>query len=330
MHTKLNHLILDFYNEAQTELANAFATSALSKAKSLIPFDSAGNTTFSFTPTGQATIIGFASLNVHPNKGELRAEFIGQESFSKKTGLVSRDPLLTTSMKHPGKTHRLSCEEMEDKQVLEYARRSCAMQALCYVNFYPDRDQVATLSFWRESKDNPFSAAQLAASDLLMPHLIQALTINRKLVSSALIGSKDQHGVIIAETGGAIHYIDDLSVILLRREFPRWLSHILPEAVIDSFRASRQQHYIGKHVMLNLHRQDRVMVIGIKPRSSGETLTPAELRVIEKIVQFGSYKETARQLDVSPATVRNQLHAIYRKLGIRDKSSLLKAFSHTE
>ncbi len=326
MQNSLNNIVFDLYAEAQTDLASGFAINALNRVKRAIPFDSAGNTTFTFSDDGQAFITGFAALNVSPNKGELRAELVGLETFSKKTGICSRDPLLTSSVRHPGRTHSFASKDIQDKRIAEYARRTESANALCYVTPI-DKNQFATMSFWRAGSTE-FTAEQRAVSDLLIPHVLQALAINRKLVSSVLLGNLDQCGVIIAEAGGTIHFIDDISVILLRREFPGWLSYILPAEIIAGFKSSSVQQYIGRHAMLQLRRQDRLMVISIKTRDAGSKLTPAEVRVVGEIVRYGNYKEVARQLDVSVSTVRNQLHSIYRKLGIQSKSELVKSFSN--
>ncbi len=60
MQNSLNNIVFDLYAEAQTDLASGFAINALNRVKRAIPFDSAGNTTFTFSDDGQAFITGFA------------------------------------------------------------------------------------------------------------------------------------------------------------------------------------------------------------------------------------------------------------------------------
>lgn len=56
-----------------------------------------------------------------------------------------------------------------------------------------------------------------------------------------------------------------------------------------------------------------------------QRLTPAE-RVVAAMAMRGTpYKVIARSLDKSPATVRNQLHMIYQKLGVSNRTALLCA-----
>ena len=53
-----------------------------------------------------------------------------------------------------------------------------------------------------------------------------------------------------------------------------------------------------------------------------QRLTPAERLVAALAMRGTPYKSIARALDKSPATVRNQLHVIYRKLGVSNRTAL--------
>ena len=52
------------------------------------------------------------------------------------------------------------------------------------------------------------------------------------------------------------------------------------------------------------------------------TLTPAERQVAAMAAAGLPYKIIARQLGKSPATVRNQLHAVYQKLEVANRTAL--------
>ena len=56
-----------------------------------------------------------------------------------------------------------------------------------------------------------------------------------------------------------------------------------------------------------------------------QRLTPAERAVAAMAMQGTPYKLIARSLDKSPATVRNQLHMIYQKLGVSNRTALIFA-----
>ena len=53
-----------------------------------------------------------------------------------------------------------------------------------------------------------------------------------------------------------------------------------------------------------------------------QRLTPAERLVAAMAAEGLPYKCIARELGKSPATVRNQLHAIYQKLDVGNRTAL--------
>ncbi len=56
-------------------------------------------------------------------------------------------------------------------------------------------------------------------------------------------------------------------------------------------------------------------------------LTPAELRLAERLRDGQTLKETAQDLDISINTVRNQLRAIFDKMGLKRQSELIRALT---
>lgn len=63
------------------------------------------------------------------------------------------------------------------------------------------------------------------------------------------------------------------------------------------------------------------MAIAVSSTSPG-SLTPAERQVAVMAAEGLSYKIIARNLGKSPATVRNQLHAVYQKIGVANRTAL--------
>lgn len=53
-----------------------------------------------------------------------------------------------------------------------------------------------------------------------------------------------------------------------------------------------------------------------------QCLTPAEQQVAVMQAGGAPYKTIAKVLGKSPATVRNQLHAVYQKLGVANRTAL--------
>ena len=321
--SKFNNLILDLYSHAQTESVADFPNLAMKKMNDSIRFDSAGSVLFHAENTGKVLMTGVLTFNVMPDKVKIRKECIEEEKFDIQRGFISRDPLLTKCMNKLNSAELMRAYDVSDKDFRDYAHRTNSANSLSYVTRESDYT-YKTFSLWRAHKKAVFNTSDLNAANLMIPHIFQALSINRKLSENFFLSKEKASGFLISEQNGSIHYISDDAIFLLRREYPNWLSHQLPNEVISGFRASESKTYIGSQIVMNLKMQGSLMMIAIQPRSPGSKLTTAELRVVEKIVQYVTYKEAARQLGVSPATIRNQLHAIYKKLGIKGKSELAK------
>jgi DNA-binding CsgD family transcriptional regulator len=75
-------------------------------------------------------------------------------------------------------------------------------------------------------------------------------------------------------------------------------------------------------VMLCLAHENPDRLDAACPSGCVPHLTKAERAVAERISQGLSYKDTARALGIAPATVRNQLHVVYAKLGVKGKVAL--------
>lgn len=323
MNIKYNKFILDLYSHAQTESIADFSNLAMQSLKDHIEFDSAGSVLFHADNTGQVLMTGVLGFNVMPDKAKIREECIEKEMYDSRRGFVSPDPLLTKCINQLNSANSLCADNCQNKRLRDYAYKTNSLNSLTYVTMESD-NTYKTFYLWRGSRGARFEKSDLVGVDLIAPHVFQALAINRKLSVNLLLSKEKASGFLISEQNGLIQYISDDAIFLLRREYPHWLSRYLPMEVISGFQANKYKTYIGSHIIMKLKMQGSLMMIAIQPRSHGSKLTTAELRVVEKIVQYVTYKEAARQLGVSPATIRNQLHTIYGKLGIKGKSELAK------
>jgi LuxR family maltose regulon positive regulatory protein len=61
------------------------------------------------------------------------------------------------------------------------------------------------------------------------------------------------------------------------------------------------------------------------PLRAQESLSPQEMRVLRLLVAGSTYAEIARELIVSPNTIKTQVSAIYRKLGVSKRTEAIEA-----
>lgn len=98
--------------------------------------------------------------------------------------------------------------------------------------------------------------------------------------------------------------------------------YVLKDASITELRGAVSQVMAGQSVMpLNLInaalRQNKREV---RPADALNTLTPREREVLAQIAEGLTNKEIARQLGVSPATVKAHVERIIAKLGVADRT----------
>jgi DNA-binding NarL/FixJ family response regulator len=114
----------------------------------------------------------------------------------------------------------------------------------------------------------------------------------------------------------------------LRKEWPGWSPPLLPRALLAALRSARR--FVGKCITVDATPESGMLFLVARERASAERLTPAEAAVARLIAHGRSYKEAARELSRSPATVRNQLHSVYTKLEIDNNVALTRLMSQSE
>jgi len=67
-----------------------------------------------------------------------------------------------------------------------------------------------------------------------------------------------------------------------------------------------------------------LIIVEIWPQGPLDSLSLREQEIVQTLAQGLTFKEAARELDLSPSTVSNHLYRIYQKLNIGSKGELFK------
>ncbi len=70
----------------------------------------------------------------------------------------------------------------------------------------------------------------------------------------------------------------------------------------------------------------RVVSFFSKRTNKLQSLTERELKILEHISKDATYKDVAEDLDLSPATIRNHLHNIYKKLHVKNRDEAVDTY----
>jgi DNA-binding NarL/FixJ family response regulator len=107
----------------------------------------------------------------------------------------------------------------------------------------------------------------------------------------------------------------------LRKEWPDWSPPVLPGELVKVFRTS-ERRFVGKRITVLASLGNEMLFLLAREKGNAETLTRAQFAVATLAVKGLSYKQVARDLGLSPATVRNHLHNAYVKLEVGNRTAL--------
>lgn len=166
-----------------------------------------------------------------------------------------------------------------------------------------------------------FGAAEAAALQIAWLHLVRATDMHRARLLERHDAARSHRATAIATMRGRVMAADANFRRLLAEEWPGGEMAALPPELIGLAAAGRRAHR-GRRIEVTLIPHGRYMVCRATPLSRDADLTPGEYMVARRYATGLSHKKIARELGVSPHTVRNQIAHLYSKLGIHDKAAL--------
>ena len=85
-----------------------------------------------------------------------------------------------------------------------------------------------------------------------------------------------------------------------------------------------KQAYEIDGLQVELKAFNDLVIVEIWPQGSLDSLSLREQEIVQTLAKGLTFKEAAKELDLSPSTVSNHLYRIYQKLNIGSKSELFK------
>lgn len=310
-----NDLVLALYQLTQEHGSPEFQARALERVRDVIDFDSAfwalmGNV------EGPPEFLHYCLIDQPESMVADYAEVAHLDEVSHRNIAAPRESLVS------------SIDELS----------SCAEGPLRdYVDKYGIRHILSTyvpdtllsglhqvVCFWRSRSDRPFLERERRLKQALTPHLVEALRQSRRLeIQRALLHSwEEKHSTALVDRQGILHHAEERFLELLVRNWPDWRGAKLPTALVERLVLDDSWEY---HIRTGLIRcaplGDAYLLVGSETDELA-ALSKRELQIAEHFAAGLTYREIAEQLSISPATVRNHIAHVYRKLGIRSKSEL--------
>ncbi|WP_231516989.1 helix-turn-helix transcriptional regulator [Marinobacterium lacunae] len=150
-----------------------------------------------------------------------------------------------------------------------------------------------------------------------MPHLLSAASINQIRSLHALLDTRDEGhpALAVCNREGVLVSSEPGLTDLLLTEWPEWRGPKLP------FQPGKEGYH-GKQLVVDIHDKEDLLLLVARQLYPIEQLSTREQDVATRFGQGLTYKEIARDIGVSPNTVRHYLRSIYRKLGINNKADI--------
>jgi DNA-binding CsgD family transcriptional regulator len=294
---------------ARERSASQFITDGLLAFRRLVPFDSAWwgemSTSNAEVPPkswmhGRINLPGWFAADWHKSSGS--------DKFSHAT------------LSQPGKVVRESgftdpCEEVND-----FIRRHDLYHAMCITFELPESGLMFFVCLYRGMQASAFNNREAGLFSSFCDHLLQLWRFQVQDMIRIDTGNKEaDFGV--ARMDGSLLYVGASLCVAIQREFPTWSGSMLPEAMIAQLQKAPCAMRLGRSAVTLSPNSDHV-VLSLEAQSRGAVLAPRERTVAMLFAAGHSYKEIAKILALSPATVRTYLRNCYVQLGVKSKVEL--------
>lgn len=314
MPNRINKFVLNLYRMIEEIPVELFKEAVFERIKPIISFDSG------------AWIDGRSDKLLLPHAIYLYNQ--PYEMMENYQRINAKDTLRLSAQQNPGQSIDLfSIENKRTWRNSEVFNEHCSPYGMetgaCTAWYEQDLGLFSFISLYRSDLNHPFSEHDLRTKELLIPHIIEAYRLAAILsVKSDAIGSINRQALAIVDQQGLIHQASDNFAAIIRDNWKDWSGPRLPNELYSPLIKEEKIHIHNYSFSLRLMRHDFFLLIVSRVESWG-LLTPAEQRVAKYLSEGLSYKETARELDLSPSTVTNHANQIYKKLGVSSKAELI-------
>ena len=94
--------------------------------------------------------------------------------------------------------------------------------------------------------------------------------------------------------------------------------------------SSRSKPFVGRTLVAMPRVRKDLLLMRFRPLCSADSLAPRQREAAQLVAQGFTHKEAAQRLGRSPATVRNQMQEVYRKLNVQNVAALAQALGKVQ
>ncbi|MGF6289642.1 response regulator transcription factor [Paraburkholderia youngii] len=315
----LDRAILATYQTARACSDDRFIDTTLEALGRYVPFDSARWATATVTPTG--VVFHTPHLIHEVPDWDNRYDEVRSMDVPAKYVL---DHLGTTANFH----FRTILKDPGHSALLDYTKKVRHANALITAHKDLTTGHVLNIALFGANSDRQYSDHERRFVEILYPHLMEAWAVNQSL---QLCRYRSRNwSVAICIPPGIITLCEPAFTDVLRAE---WCTghnrYVLPEVLMKELQSGAQS-YRGQHVVFRFERRTEFALVRARLATSVDLLTEREREVAHCVASGLTHKEVARRMGIAPATVRNHLQAIHRRVGARNNAELATLLQRAE
>jgi DNA-binding CsgD family transcriptional regulator len=256
-----------------------------------------------------------------PKRNWLHGHINLNASFAQKwNSLAEQDEFAHDSMRHLDTAVRMSGHDDPCPEVSALSRHYDLFHVMALTTELPDNGLMFFVSLYRSETSPAFSDSESALFAEFVAHLKHHWRVRvREFLGHTERSDTDGFGLV--DSYGTLLYLDKRLGIAIHKVYPNWADSKLPLELLTALRQVPGTISLNG-VNLTLKPCGELVVLCLDGASGRSLLTPRERSVAVLFSQGHSYKEIARMLTLSPATVRTYLRNAYLQLSVRNKIEL--------
>lgn len=316
--------LLELYRAAQAQAVPDFEHVLYRLVERFIPISSATLASFQSGPDGLRTY-GMQLYNEPETLADELPRF--NRRYNKVIQRVVSRPRTAF-----GVLQKQLFPQPEDREMVDYIRRYGHSNVMAIADIAYPQARGTWMSLYRSREDHFFSDRERRMLTLLMPHISQAQAINQQIngLREPFDSGDAADSCAVATLQGRIIASSVGFTRLLSRSWEDWHSARLPPGLLEALQSNAERTCVSVGgVAITYSSSGGHLFLRARPCDVASVLSPREMQVGRLYARGLRHKSVARELGLSPATVRNMLPRIYRKLKINNKIALAQVLGGT-
>ena len=311
-------LVLQIYRASAEVPSEGFQDAALELIKPVLPFDTSMWGVATHRP---GLGLDIHVIHLHNTPQAMITDYAPLKHMDTCADAVAGQERVTMGFHSASRFAEPSARAYRD-----YLRRYGHENLFISAQADPQTEAVQWVTLFRADPDQHCRPEELRLLAQLSPHLMQGLrhSLVHQLDRASFLPGDASLQAAIADRHGILHYATPGCADMLHAEFGAAGLGRLPAPLL-AWIGVNPAPFVGQTCVV-MHRVHKDLVyIRLRPLCRADGLAPRQREVARLMTQGLSHKQVAQQLQLSPATVRNHITEVYRRLEVQNVLELARA-----